>query len=156
KWTNEPSFSWRYPGFAQNDTHPVVCVNWSDAKAYVVWLSNRTGKSYRLLSEVEREYVARAGTTSPFWWGGQISPQEANYDAKHAYGGGPVSDSAGGTVTVHSFSPNPWGLYNVHGNVWDWTEDCWDPSNGGASRDGSARHSGDCSVRALRGGSWKD
>jgi formylglycine-generating enzyme required for sulfatase activity len=146
--------SWRNPGFSQAGTHPVVCVNWDAAKAYVAWLSRKTGKSYRLLSEAEREYVTRAGTTTPFWWGSSISPQQANYDGNSAYNNGAKGEYRKQTVPVDSFQPNSWGLYQVHGNVWEWTEDCYKDSYAGAPTDGSASTSGDCGRRVLRGGSW--
>jgi formylglycine-generating enzyme required for sulfatase activity len=122
----------------------VINVNWSDAKAYAAWLSRKTGKSYRLFSEVEREYVTRAGTTTPFWWGSSITPNQANYDgsAEPYKGGGSKGEYLRLTVPVDGFAPNPWGFYNVHGNVWEWTEDCWRYS------------SYDCSQRMVRGGSW--
>ena len=130
---------------------PVINVSWDDAKAYVAWLSQKAGKSYRLLSEAEREYVARAGTTTPFWWGVSITPKQANFDgAREPY----IGEYRRRTVPVDSFEANPWGLYQVHGNVWEWTEDCLNDSNAGTPRDGSARTSGDCSRRARRGGSW--
>ena len=75
----ESDRGWRDPGFSENDRHPVVCVSWDDAKAYAAWLSRKTSKPYRLLSEAEREYVTRAGTTTPFWWGSSITPAQANY-----------------------------------------------------------------------------
>jgi formylglycine-generating enzyme required for sulfatase activity len=136
---------------------PVISVNFSDAKAYVAWLSRRTGKTYRLLSEAEREYVTRAGTTTPFWWGWSITPKQANYDGRADLfkGGAPKGEYRQQTVPVDAFEPNPWGLYQVHGNVWDWTEDCWNDSNGGSPRDGRARTTGDCSRRIVRGGSWE-
>jgi formylglycine-generating enzyme required for sulfatase activity len=135
---------------------PVINVSYDNAKQYVAWLSSKTGKAYRLLSEAEREYVTRAGTTTPFWWGSAITPQQANYDgsAQPYEGGGSRGEYRRRTVPVDSFGPNPWGLYNVHGNVWEWTEDCWSATNGGNPQDGSARESGDCSKRSLRGGSW--
>ena len=81
--------SFRNPGFAQDDRHPVVCVSWDDAKAFAAWLSKKTSKPYRLLTEAEREYATRAGTTTPFWWGSSISPEQANYDDNNnSYGGG--------------------------------------------------------------------
>jgi formylglycine-generating enzyme required for sulfatase activity len=126
--------------------HPVINVNWDDAKAYAAWLSRKTGKTYRLLSEAEREYVARAGTTTPFWWGSSITTKQANYDGL---------GSGRRTVPVDSFEANPWGLYNVHGNVWEWTEDCY-ITNARNPGDGSARTRGDCSTRVVRGGSWYD
>ena len=132
----------------------MVCVNWNDAKAYVAWLSKTTGKTYRLLSEAEREYVARAGTTTPFWWGATISTSQANYDGNYTYAGGSKGEWRKATVAVDSFAANPWGLYNVHGNVWEWTEDCWNEKNAGNPGNGSARTNGDCGCRVLRGGSW--
>jgi len=133
---------------------PVTSVNWHDAKAYVTWLSARTGKNYRLLSESEREFVARAGTTTPFWWGSTISPGQANYNGTYAYAAGLKGENRQRTVPVDAFEPNPWGLYQVHGNVWEWTEDCWNDSNSDNLGNGSPRTSGDCGRRVVRGGSW--
>jgi formylglycine-generating enzyme required for sulfatase activity len=134
-------------------------------------VAHKTGKTYRLLSEAEREYVTRAGTTTPFWWGSTISTSQANYkqnlpsilglpapeDGSKTYGRGLKGEYRQKTVPVDSFQPNPWGLYQVHGNVLEWTEDC-DGGNDvgyrGAPTDGSARTAGDCSTRAVRGGSW--
>jgi formylglycine-generating enzyme required for sulfatase activity len=120
---------------------PVINVNWDDAKAYAAWLSRKTAKTYRLLSEAEREYVTRAATTTWFWWGSSISTGQANDTIK--------------TVPVDSFAPNPWGLYNVHGNVWEWVEDCWHDTYQGAPADGSAWTTA-CrdGRRVIRGGSW--
>jgi formylglycine-generating enzyme required for sulfatase activity len=125
--------------------HPVINVSWDDAQAYLKWLSGKTGKSYRLLTEAEREYVTRAGTTTPFWWGNSISTQQANY-----------SDSY--ELPVDSFQPNSWGLYQVHGNVWEWTQGCWHGNYNGAPADGSVAWTsgGDCSRRVVRGGSFDD
>jgi formylglycine-generating enzyme required for sulfatase activity len=135
---------------------PVINVNWDDTKLYTDWLNAKTGKTYRLLSEAEREYVTRAGTTTPFWWGGAITPTQANYNgtADPYKGGGTKGEYRGQTVPVDSFEANPWGLFNVHGNVWEWTEDCWNGSNQGNPGNGSARTTGDCIRRVLRGGSW--
>jgi formylglycine-generating enzyme required for sulfatase activity len=134
---------------------PVINVSWEDATAYAAWLSRKTGKTYRLLSEAEWEYVARAGTTTPFWWGASISPKQANYDGNYTYGNGPKGEYRQRTLPVDSFDPNPWGLYQVHGNVWEWTQDCWNGSYAGAPSDGSAWTTGDCGRRVVRGGSWK-
>jgi len=153
-WKRQADKSWRSVGFAQDDRHPVVCVSWHDAKAYVAWLSNRTGKAYRLLSEAEHEYVTRAGTTGPFWWGSQISTEQANYNGNYIYGAGQKGEYRMRTVTADSFKPNPWGLYNVHGNVGEWMEDCWNDKNDGNPGDGTARDSGDCHRRMARSGSW--
>jgi formylglycine-generating enzyme required for sulfatase activity len=133
---------------------PVINVSWNDATAYAAWLSRRTAKTYRLLSEAEREYAARAGTTTPFWWGGSISTQQANYDGTSTYGNGTKGEYRARTVPVDyfSFEPNPWGLYQVHGNVWEWTQDCY--SYAGAPSDGSAWTTLNCSSRVLRGDAW--
>jgi formylglycine-generating enzyme required for sulfatase activity len=143
-------FSFHEPGFAQGDDHPVVCASWNDAQAYAAWISKKTGKRYRLLSEAEREYVARAGTSTPFWWGSDAVGNLANYrsDAE----GPPIR----GTVPVQSYKPNPFGLYQVHGNVSDWVEDCWHDSYTDAPADGSAWVTGDCRDRVARGGGWYD
>jgi formylglycine-generating enzyme required for sulfatase activity len=133
---------------------PVININWNDAKGYAAWLSRRTGRTYRLLSEAEREYVTRAGTATPFWWGSSISASQANYDGRFTYGSGEKGEIRQKTVSVDTFKPNPWGLYQVHGNVWEWTEDCWNESYNGAPADGSAWISGECGRRVLRGGSW--
>ena len=154
EWKEQSDRSWRSPGFAQDARHPVTCVNWNDAKAYISWLSSKTGKTYRLLSEAEREYVTRAGTTTPFWWGSSVSTDQANYNGKHTYAQGRKGRWRQKTVRVDSFRANPWGLYNVHGNAWDWTEDCWNESNSDNPGDGSARTTGDCRTRIVRGGSW--
>ena len=144
-WSQEADKSWRAPGFAQDDRHPAVCISSDDAKIYVAWLSSKTGKTYRLLSEAEREYVTRAGTTTPFWWGTSITPMQANYNGNFLYsGGGSKGEFRRRTMPVDSFEANPWGLYNVHGNIWEWTEDCWNVSNSGNPGNGSARATGDC------------
>ena len=155
-WTNQSSRSWRDPGFAQSDTHPVVCVNWHDAKAYAGWLSRQTGEEYRLLSEAEWEYAARAGATTPFHFGATISTDQANYDGRYTYGSGRIGVYRQRTVTVGSFPANGFGLHDVHGNAWEWVEDCWNDSYAWASGIGTARTTGDCSRRVLRGGSWGD
>jgi formylglycine-generating enzyme required for sulfatase activity len=153
---HDPKASWHAPGFFQDDSHPVVCIKLDDAKAYAGWLVQITGKPYRLLSEAEREYVARAGTTTPFWWGSSITPAQANYDGRLVYkGGGSKGEWRKSTVPVGSFEANPWGLYNVHGNVWEWCEDFWHDNYSSAPLDGSAwLRAGDDSRRVIRGGSW--
>ncbi|MBM3549893.1 MAG: formylglycine-generating enzyme family protein [Alphaproteobacteria bacterium] len=146
--------TWRDPGFVQDGRHPAVCVSWNDAKAYAAWLSQTTGKSYRLLTETEREYVARAGSATAFWWGNTISADRANYNSSVAYAGVTGGTWRRATVPVDAFVANPWGLFNVHGNVWDWTEDCWNMGNTGNPGTGAARTQGDCSLRVMRGGGW--
>ncbi|MGO9174195.1 MAG: SUMF1/EgtB/PvdO family nonheme iron enzyme [Rhodomicrobium sp.] len=138
------------------DDRPVIDVSWNDAKDYVQWLSKNTGKEYRLLSEAEREYAARAGSAKPFWWGSSISTAQANYNGNAAYNGGEKGGYRQKTLPVSSFKPNPWGLDQVHGNVAEWVEDCWNESYLNAPSNGSAWTSGDCGRRVLRGGSWYD
>lgn len=136
------------------DQRPVINVSWDDAQAYVTWLSSKTGKLYRLPSEAEREYATRAGTETPFSFGSGISPEQANYDGTQAYDLGPRGQFRRQTVPVDSFSPNSWDLYQMHGNVWEWTQDCWNPNYDGAPNYGAAWSGGNCSLRVLRGGSW--
>jgi len=138
------------------DRHPVVNVSWEDAQTYVAWLSKTTGKTYRLLSEAEREYATRAGTTTPFWWGASISTKQANYDGTASYGGGEKGEFRQRALPVDSFAPNAFGLYQTHGNVQEWVADCWRSSHQNASSDGAASNAGDCGRRVLRGGSWYD
>lgn len=115
---------------------PVINVSWRDAKAYSTWLSAVAGKTYRLPAEVEWELCCRAGTTTEFWWGNEISTSQANYDGNYTFGNGSKGEYRRQTVPVDSFEANPWGLYQVHGNVWEWCEDAH------------------ASSRVVRGGSW--
>ena len=130
--------------------HPVMRVSWDDVQEYVRWLSSQTGAEYRLLSESEWEYAARAGTSTAYSWGNQIGSGRANCDGC----GSQWDDSQ--TAPVGSFSPNVWGLHDMHGNVWEWVQDCWNGSYSGAPSNGGAWQQGDCSRRVLRGGSWDD
>ena len=133
---------------------PVIHVGWEDARAYVRWLSYNTGQPYRLLSEAEWEYVARAGSTTPFHFGESISPSQANYNGHYTYGGGEQGEYRNQTVPVGSFGPNGFGLYEVHGNVWEWVQDCWNKNYDGAPSEGEAWETENCGRRVLRGGSW--
>ena len=154
-WKAPKGLTYRNPGFAQGPTHPAVCVNWHDAIAYVAWLSKITGKRYRVPSEAEWEYAARAGTTTPFWWGSSISPEQANFNGSAGSNKGAAANYRMRTVKVDAFRPNPWGLYQVHGNVWEWIGgDCWNETLEGAPTDGAPWFYGDCRNRVLRGGSW--
>lgn len=156
EWKRDGKLSWTDPGFHQDNSHPVVCVDWADAKAYAAWLSAITGKRYRLLAEAEREYVTRAGTETPFWWGSALSPEQANYDSTSVYlGGGTSGPSQGSTLPVGHFKANPWGLFDVHGNIREWCEDVWHDSYFGAPSDGAVWvEGGDASRRCVRGGGW--
>ena len=133
------------------DNAAVARVSWQDAQAFIKWLNGKEGgERYRLPSEAEWEYAARAGTTTRYSWGDSASEAGAYawYD-KNAYDRGEKY-----AHTVGAKKPSPWGLYDMHGNVWEWTQDCWNSSYNGAPGDGSAWLAGDCSKRVLRGGSW--
>ncbi len=141
-------------GWGRGDC-PVINVSWEDAQAYVRWLRTKTGKDYRLLSEAEWEYVCRGGTETPFWWGSSITPEQANYDGDVVYeGGGKKGEDREKTLPVRSFEPNPWGLYQVHGNVDEWCEDSWHGNYDGAPDDGRAWTDDRELSRVLRGGAW--
>ena len=127
---------------------PVVNVSWEDAQSYVSWLSRETGEAYRLPTEAEWEYAARAGTTTKYSWGKEIGVDRANCR------GGSCGDQWAFTAPVGSFAGNAWGLHDMHGNVWEWVQDCWNGNYAGAPVDGSAWLSRNCSLRVLRGGSW--
>jgi formylglycine-generating enzyme required for sulfatase activity len=130
-------------------TQPVLNVSWDNVQQYVVWISTMTGRPYRLLSEAEWEYAARAGTTTAFSWGDEIGKNNADCN-----GCGSEWDSRR-TAPVGSFAPNRFGLYDMHGNVWEWVEDCLHTNYEGAPKDGSAWIAqGDCNHRVVRGGSW--
>ena len=137
--------------------YPVISETWKAVQRYVEWLSRKTGEKYRLLSESEWEYVARGGTTGPFHTGATISTSQANYNGRYTYGSGRKGEYRRRTIPVGRFPANDFGLHDVHGNVWEWTMDCWNESYAGAPADGSAwARGGDCSQRVLRGGSWID
>ena len=146
-------------GWGRGD-RPVINVNWQDASDYADWLSAQTGRRYRLPSEAEWEYAARAGTQGPFWTGNCIRTDQANYNGRAGYGGcyeGPPGVNRRHTVPVASLPANPWGLYEVAGNVREGTQDCWHPDYEGALADGGAWLDGakaDCARRVVRGGSW--
>ncbi len=129
-------------------SRPVIGVSWEDAVAYTKWLSDQTGESFRLPTEAEWEYAARAGSETTYSWGNEIGSNRANCN-----GCGSQWDDEN-IAPVGSFSPNALGLQDMHGNVWEWAQDCWNNSFQGAPADGSAWTSGDCEKRVLRGGSW--
>ena len=131
----------------------MVGVRWKDARAYVQWLSKVTGERYRLLTESEWEYAARAGSTSRYFWGKKTGKGRANCSGCKS-----EWDNKNRTAPVGSFPPNRFGLHDMHGNVWEWTEDCWRKSYDRAPNDGGAylapEFGGKCPLRVLRGGSW--
>jgi formylglycine-generating enzyme required for sulfatase activity len=130
---------------------PVINVTWFDAMAYAEWLSAQTGKSYRLPSEAEWEYAARAGSAGPFWWGDNITTEQANYDGDYVYHEGRTGEYRAKTLEVDAFAPNPWGLHQVQGNVWEWTASEYESDYGGkklSKNNASGRR------LVIRGGSW--
>lgn len=162
-WRLDVAASWQQPGFDQTDAHPAVCLSWHDAIAYTAWLNSLSvddSQPYRLPTEAEREYATRAHTTTPFWWGRTITPADASYDTRDVYAGtGDRAPYLAGTVPARSFAANPWGLYGVHGGVWEWMADCYVESHEGkpeaARADGSvARKDVGCDRRVLRGGAF--
>jgi formylglycine-generating enzyme required for sulfatase activity len=154
-WTQSGEVNWEAPGFPQTDAHPVVGINWYDAQDYLRWLSAATGRRYRLPSEAEWEYACRAGTKTAFSFGDTISTNLANYDGNFTYNGGARGEYRRGTTPAGMFPPNPWGLHDMHGNVWEWVQDVVHDNYEGAPLDGSAwEQGGDQARRILRGGSW--
>jgi sulfatase modifying factor 1 len=161
-----PANDWRDPGFPQSDRDPVVCVNYADAEAYGAWLSKQTGELYRLPTEAEWEYAARAGTTTARYWGDGLDGAQRHSniadfslarvlrDKWNPEGYVPWNDNYPFTSPVGVFAPNPFGLYDMLGNTWEWTADCWNGNYQGAPSDGSAWTSGECRLRVLRGASW--
>ena len=135
-------------GKRQRDTRAVTDVTLADAEGYVAWLSRLTGKTYRLLTEAEWEYAARAGTTTVYYWGDEIGNGNAN-----CRGCDSDRENMNLATPVGSFKPNAFGLYDMAGNVWQWVEDCYHNNYDGAPQDGSAWLAGDCKYRVVRGGS---
>jgi formylglycine-generating enzyme required for sulfatase activity len=139
---------------------PVINVSWHDATSFVAWLTRKTAKTYRLPTEAEWEYAARGVTSAsaphpPFSTGATITYQQANYDANFVYGdGGRMGIFRQKTVEVGTFRKNAFGLYDMHGNVWEWVQDCYKDSYQGAPTDGSAVEASRCALRVMRGGSW--
>lgn len=167
KWDWRAGRSWKNPGWAQQDNEPVVCVSWNDTQAYLQWLNGRVpGKGYRLLSEAEWEYVARAGSRTRYPWGDDAqSRQQCAFangtDETQGPGGQSWGDKSACkdghwfTAPAGSYRPNAFGLYDMHGNAWEWVQDVWHAQYNGAPADGSAwLQGGDPSQRVLRGGSW--
>ncbi|WP_162299740.1 formylglycine-generating enzyme family protein [Marinospirillum perlucidum] len=138
----------------QGDAAPVERVSWNDAQAMVDWLNTHHGGGWGLPSEAEWEYAARAGTRTRFYTGNCITTAQANFDGRHPATGCPKGNLRERLVAADSFAPNAFGLHSMAGNVMEWTQDCWNNSHRGAPSDGSARTSGQCDFRVMRGGSW--
>lgn len=156
--------SWRYTSFEQNDDHPVVCVHWQDALAYIAWLSSKARKQYRLPTEAEWEYAARAGATTRWPWGDRADDackfanvydltewQGENYYPKEFECG----DGYKNTARTGAFAPNAFGLFDMIGNVWEWVADCYNASYVGSPPDGSAWLTGTCDKRMTRGSAYR-
>lgn len=133
---------------------PVINISWQDTQNYLRWLNKKTGSNYRLLSEAEWEYIARAGAQTAFSTGPMITTQQANFNGEVSYAGSPMGVYRRQTVPVGSYAANSSGLHDLHGNVWEWTQDCWNPSHSGTPTDGRARETGNCKYRVMKGGSW--
>lgn len=162
-------YTWRSPGYQQDDRHPVVCVSAEDAEAYTAWLSKKTGRKYALPNEAQYEYALRVGTETSFFWGTNERDARAceysnqpDLEQGRAMRGAPMgpayrfqcSDGYAYTSPVGTFKPNAWGLYDMQGNIWEWVADCWNENFKGAPTDGSTWTTGDCDARSSRGGSF--
>jgi formylglycine-generating enzyme required for sulfatase activity/uncharacterized caspase-like protein len=163
RFQKNPKANWQSPGFEQKDDEPVVCVSWDDAQAYVAWLSKKTAKAYRLPSEAEWEYVARAGTTGRHYWAEVDEAAVCRYASvadsslKGISPGMPTfpcSDGFGFTAPVGKFPANPFGVHDMLGNAWEWVEDCWNEGYAGAPDSSLPRLTGACTERVFRGGAW--
>jgi formylglycine-generating enzyme required for sulfatase activity len=175
RWAPDPHATYRDPAFVQADNHPVVCVSWNDAQAYAAWLNTKSPHGgYRLLSEVEWEYLARAGTADAYPWGADgnsgcahANTADATMLAQYPEWTSPellsqlpywkaaeCNDGALNTAPVGSFRPNAFGLYDMIGNAAEWVADCYESSYAMLPSDGAARDAPDCAMRVVRGGSW--
>lgn len=168
-WGHRDWANWQNPGLGRDpqDNEPVACVSWNDATAYINWLSDKTGEPYRLPTEAEFEYAVRGGSDSTFPWGEdpETGCEVGNFfdsEGKKAvpdfpWEGTVCSDGYGMVAPVGSFKPNPFGLYDIVGNLWEWTQDCYVlPYPEDKPVDGSAQEvEGECEMRTVRGGSWE-
>ncbi len=164
KWELTEGKNWQDPHYPQTGNDPVACIDWFDAQAFAAWLADRTGQPYRLLSEAEWEYMARGGTTTVYHFGDDPAGL-CEYDNGHdmtsmrvhtdmPWEGVPCDDGFAETAPVGALHPNLFGVYDVHGNVWEWLADCYAPSYNGAPLDGLPVLAEDCEQRVYRGGGW--
>lgn len=167
EFVDHPDRNWRTPGFGQGDDHPVVCVSWNDAQAYVLWLGKVAGRPYRLPSEAEWEYVARGGSGAIRFWGDDPAlacrfangadattanrVPDATEGAVH-----PCDDGYSNTAPVGRFQPNAFGVHDMLGNAAEWTQDCWQPDYRQARTDARPMTTGECALRVVRGGAWDE
>ncbi|MDM8524912.1 SUMF1/EgtB/PvdO family nonheme iron enzyme [Desulfococcaceae bacterium HSG8] len=152
KWEKKEGYYWDNPGFSQTDKHPVTCVSWNDVQEFLQWMNRKEGKTYRLPTEAEWEYACRAGTTTPFSFGKCLPADQANYDGNYPMPGCSKGKYRKKTVPVASFSSNAFGLYDMHGNVWEWCRDRYGDYPSGSVTDPGGPPTG--SSRVLRGGGW--
>jgi formylglycine-generating enzyme required for sulfatase activity len=153
RFADEGGYGWEGSHKDQGgDNHPVVDVSHNDAVAYAAWLSKETGKDYALPTEAQREYACRAGTTTPFSFGDNVTTDQANYNGNYPYGDNPKGENRRKTTAVGRFPANAFGLYDMHGNVWEWVNDWYDETYPGTTTDPTGGGSG--SYRVVRGGSW--
>jgi formylglycine-generating enzyme required for sulfatase activity len=154
-----PQASFQLPGFAVTGAYPALCISWHDAQEYAAWLRRRTGKPYRLPTEAEWEYAARAGTRTMYSFGGDPAGLCAHgrfvdYNSSFPWRSGCGSDT-GSAIPVGQLKPNPWGIYDMHGNAWEWVEDCWTTNASEIPADGTAfSRAASCDLGVVRGGSW--
>ena len=164
-WGMQKGYNWHNTSFPQTDDHPVTCVSWNDAVAYAQWLSKKTGKRYHLPSEEQWEYAARAGTKTSRYWGDDaaslcLNVNMATADTVAAFNSVTWDDKLvctskhSFTMPVGSFDPNPFGLYDMLGNIWEWTADCYHPDHSDAPKDGSAVTGGACDTHGVKGGAY--
>jgi len=154
-FTKRPDRNWASPGFAQTDDDPAVCISRIDAKAYIAWLARKTGKDYRLPSESEWEYAARGGSTTARPWGETLTHDDANYGKDVCCG--PLAEGRDHwlyTSPAGSFPPNRFGLFDMLGNVWQLTEDCYVEDYKSTPVDGSPARRSDCKLFIARGSAW--
>ena len=160
KMRKSSTASWRAPGYDVTDGSPVACVNWTDAIRYVDWLNEKTNGGYRLASEAEFEFAARAGSETSFFWGKPADAcnavNGAAADSRFRWRNRSCEDGYATIATVGAMPANAFGVTEMIGNLWEWTADCWNGSHRGAPSDGTARTRGSCKSRVLRGGSWDD
>jgi formylglycine-generating enzyme required for sulfatase activity len=156
-----PEASYRQPGFEVTGSQPVVCISLHEAQAYAMWLRRRTGKPYRLPTEAEWEYAARANTSTTYSFGNDETAlcayaRFADLSSPFGWAGSCRSDSASyGPLPVGTLKPNQWGIFDMHGNAWEWVEDCWTPDASKIPTDGSAySRPGSCEMGVMRGGGW--
>ncbi len=154
KWEKDANKNWKNPGFSQGENDPVTCVSWNDAQKFVQWLSKRDGRRYSLPTEAQWEYAARAGTTTPFYFGKCLSTNQANYGGTAPMPDCPKGEYRQKTIPVASLAANKWGLYDMHGNVLEWCQDWYGDYPSGAVTDpvGLRASSTGTGVNKLRSG----